>query len=147
MKRFKVVVNGTPYEVDVEEVSSGAAAPSAPQAVSVPAPAAVTAAAAPAQTTVSVPASAPVPAKESPAAKAADPSQAGPGAIVAPMPGVIVTIKVKPGQEVKRRDVLLTLEAMKMENEILAPRDGRVKAIYVQTGQSVNPQEPLVDLE
>ena len=146
MKRFKVVVNGTPYEVDVEEIASGAAVHSAPKTESTTV-AAASAAAAPAHTTVSTPATASDLSKESPAAKTADSSQAGPGAIVAPMPGVIVTIKVKPGQEVKRRDVLLTLEAMKMENEILAPRDGRVKAIFVQPGQSVNPQEPLVDLE
>ncbi|HAZ21220.1 MAG TPA: pyruvate carboxylase, partial [Firmicutes bacterium] len=75
------------------------------------------------------------------------PAQAGPGTIAAPMPGVIVAIKVKPGQTVKRRDVLLTLEAMKMENEILAPKDGVVKEVYVQSGQSVNPQDPLIDLE
>jgi glutaconyl-CoA decarboxylase len=135
MKRFRIVVNGTPYEVEVEEVAGGTVpqTPAAPQPPASPAPQAT---------------AAPAPVKETPApAPTKAPAAAGAGAVPAPMPGVILSIKVKPGQEVQRGEVLLTLEAMKMENEILAPRAGRVTQIFVQTGQSVNPQDPLVELE
>lgn len=134
MKRFRVVVNGTPYEVEVEELAGGTVsqAPAAPQAAVAPAPQAA----------------APAPKAETPAAAPSKaPAAAGAGAVPAPMPGVILSIKVKPGQQVQRGEVLLTLEAMKMENEILAPRAGRVSEIFVQAGQNVNPQDPLVELE
>jgi biotin carboxyl carrier protein len=62
------------------------------------------------------------------------------------MPGTILNVKVASGAAVKRGDVLLILEAMKMENEICAPSDGRVAVVRVQTGQSVNTGDPLVDL-
>ena len=61
------------------------------------------------------------------------------------MPGTILDIKVKEGEAVKKGQVLMILEAMKMENEILASDDGKVKGIYVQKGASVNTGDPLVD--
>jgi glutaconyl-CoA decarboxylase len=60
------------------------------------------------------------------------------------MPGVVNSVKVKEGDEIKMGDVLLVLEAMKMENEIQAPVSGRVKQIPVSAGQSVNAGETLV---
>ena len=118
-KHFNIVVNGTEYDVEVEEIREDGSV--APQAVSRPAPAAKAAPARP---------------KTSPK-KAAAPSGTA-GAITAPMPGTINDIKVTEGQEVKKGEVLLILEAMKMENEIKAPADGKVSSISVTKGSSFN---------
>ena len=110
MKKYQVNVNGTNYEVTVEEIKGGAAPAPAPA----PAPAAA-------------PAPAPAPAA---ASGAGEP-------INAPMPGTILDVKVSAGQAVKSGDVLMILEAMKMENEIMAPHDGTVTAVSVSKGASV----------
>jgi len=62
----------------------------------------------------------------------------------APMPGVILEINAIKGQKVKENDLLLVLEAMKMENEVFASQDGVVKEIYVQKGANVNTDDPLI---
>ncbi len=111
MRKYNVNVNGTAYEVTVEEVIGGAA----------PAPAAAPAAA-----------PAPAPAPAAPAAPAGAGEQ-----ISSPMPGTILDVKVSAGQAVKSGDVLMILEAMKMENEIMAPKDGTVTAVSVQKGAAV----------
>jgi len=67
--------------------------------------------------------------------------------IHSPMPGIIFTIKVKEGDEIKKGDVILVLEAMKMENEIKATRDCKIKKINVEEKKSVNKNELLVILE
>jgi len=69
------------------------------------------------------------------------------GAVVAPMPGRIVSIKVKKGDRVEEGDILLVLEAMKMENEITAPRKGTIKDIPVKEGASVNRGDPLIIID
>ena len=120
MKQLKITVNGTTYDVMVEEV--GSANTAAPASVAAPAPA---------------PTSAPA------AAPAASVSGE---AVVAPMPGVILSVSVSAGQNVKKGDVLCTLEAMKMENEIYAPRDGVVAAVSVVKGESVESGKALVTL-
>lgn len=66
------------------------------------------------------------------------PQGTGPQKIVAPMPGKIVRVLVKPGDEVKARQGLVVVEAMKMENELRAARDGRVRDVLVTEGQSVD---------
>ena len=66
------------------------------------------------------------------------------GAVTAPMPGRITSIKVREGDRVKEGDVLLILEAMKMENEIASPRSGVVREVMVKEGASVNRGDPLV---
>ena len=115
MKKYVVTVNGTKYEVTVEEADPNAVyAPAKPE----PAKAA--------------PETKPEPAKEAPKAAAGDGE-----AISCPMPGTIVKLPVKAGQEVKKGDLLCVFEAMKMENEILAPRDGVVKSVAVSEGASV----------
>lgn len=120
MKNYRITVNGVAYDVTVEEVGgSEVAAP-------VAAPAASPVAAAPA------------------APKAAIP--AGASTAVAPMPGTIVRVDVKAGDAVKKGDVLVVLEAMKMENDICAPVDGKVVAVSVEKGQSVVADEVLVTI-
>ena len=69
------------------------------------------------------------------------------GSIKAPLPGNVSKVKVKEGQTVKAGEVLMTLEAMKMENEIMAPAAGTVKKIYVTEGKAVQQGEALVDIE
>ena len=113
MKKYRVNVNGSLYEIEIEEIRAPAAA-----AVSIPAPAA-----APAAPVVSAP--------------------AGGEQIKAPMPGTILDVKVQAGQAVKKGDVLVTLEAMKMENEIPSPCDGRVTGVHVRKGDTVETQALL----
>ena len=122
MRKFMINVNGKAYEVEVEEV--GGAAPAMTPAA--PAP-------------VAAPAAAPAPA---PAA-----APAGAEAIKAPMPGNILDVKVANGAAVKKGDILVILEAMKMENEILAPRDGVVVGVSVTKGSTVNSGDLLVSLQ
>lgn len=74
-------------------------------------------------------------------------SAAPAGALTAPLPGTIKQIKVKAGQTVKRGEVMLTLEAMKMENDIQATQDGKVKAVLVQSDQQVQQGDVLVEFE
>lgn len=126
LKKYRVSVNGQTYDVAVEEVGGAAAPVAAPRAA---APAATAAAA---------------PAAPAPAAAASGPT--GAGTIKAPMPGTILSLKVANGQAVRRGDVLLVLEAMKMENEICAPADGTVAQIRVQAGTTVNTGDPMIDL-
>lgn len=124
MRKFIVNVNGNSYEVEVEEVG---AAPS-PVVAAAPSPVA-----------------APVAAPQAPASapKAATPSGGTP--VNAPMPGTIVDIKVASGASVKKGDLLLIMEAMKMENEIFSPADGTV-TVVTSKGASVNSGDVLVTL-
>ena len=126
MKNYTITVNGNVYEVTVEEGFTGAA--STPKAAA-PAPKAA-------------PKAAPAPA----AAPAAPAGAAGAVAVTAPMPGKILGVKASAGQAVKRGQVLLILEAMKMENEIVAPQDGTVATINVAVGDSVEPGATLATL-
>ncbi len=118
MKNYRITVNGVAYDVTVEEINEGVATPVAPVA-----PAAAPKAAAP---------------------KAAIP--AGANTATAPMPGTIVRVDVGVGDTVKKGDVLVVLEAMKMENDICAPVDGKVVAVSVEKGQSVVADEVLVTI-
>ncbi len=68
------------------------------------------------------------------------------GDISSPMPGKVVSVKVSPGDKVKKGDVLLVVEAMKMENEIHSPIDGTVEEVYVREGEQVNPDECLIKI-
>ncbi len=131
MKKYSVTVNGTVYNVEVEELGSAASAPAYIPA----APAAAPAPAAPA----------PVAAAPTPAAAAPAPARNVEGAtIVSPMPGTILKINVTEGQAVKRGDVLLVFEAMKMENEMQAPADGTVKKVVTSVGASINTGDVLI---
>ena len=101
MKKYRVNVNGTVFEVELEEMTGAPAAPAAAPAPAAPA----------------------VP--------------AGGEKITAPMPGTILAVNVANGSAVKKGDVLMILEAMKMENEIMAPCDGAVTSVAVTKGASV----------
>lgn len=127
MKKYRVNVNGTDYEITLEEVTGAEASkPSAP--VAQPAPAA-----------------APAPA-EAPAAPAVTAAPAGGEQILSPMPGNILNVNVKVGDAVKKGQVLLILEAMKMENEIMAPKDGTITSVNVQNGSTVESGALLVTI-
>ena len=73
--------------------------------------------------------------------------EVNPNAITAPMPGSIIQVMVKPGDEVAENDVVLILEAMKMENEVCAPKAGKIKSIFVSEGQAVSADAPLFEME
>ena len=105
MKKYTITVNGTAYEVEVEDM--GGAAATAP--------------------------------------KAAAP-KAAPGAatISAPMPGKVLEVKVKAGDAVKSGDVLMILEAMKMQNEIMAPADGTISDVRISAGQTVGTGDVMI---
>ena len=136
MRKFIINVNGNSYEVDVEEVKGGVQ----PQRQAAPVARAAAPVAAAAPATV---AAAPVPAV---ATKEVVVS-AGQEIIESPMPGNIWKILVTEGQAIKAGDILLILEAMKMENEILAPRDGIVASIATTTGAAVNTGDKLVIID
>ncbi|MCI7712815.1 MAG: acetyl-CoA carboxylase biotin carboxyl carrier protein subunit [Clostridiales bacterium] len=102
MKKYRVTVNGTVYEIELEELTG--AAPSAPAA---------------------------------PAAPAAAAAPAGGEQVTSPMPGTILAVNVAVGDTVKRGQVLMILEAMKMENEIMCPCDGKIASVNTSKGSSV----------
>lgn len=135
MKKYKITVEGKTYEVEVEEMGKGAVVPlSAASSKPTPAPSA----------SETKPASATSDTKEQskPAVASAD---SIPGEkLPAPMPGTILSVSVSAGQSVKKGEVLLVLEAMKMENEIVAHKDGVINGVFVQKGSSVNAGDPLV---
>ena len=82
-----------------------------------------------------------------PAAPAAAPAgAAGSVSVSAPMPGKVVAVKAAVGQAVKKGDVILVLEAMKMENDIVAPQDGTIASINASTGDSVESGAVLATL-
>lgn len=146
--KYVATINGKKYEVEVEKLEAyksldrnGVAAPVAPV---LPASAPVQRPAAPAPAPVAA-ASAPAPAPAAaPAPKAAAP--AGATTVEAPMPGKILNIKVSEGQAVKFGEVVVIMEAMKMETEIVAPADGTVSKILVKAGDSVDTGAALVAL-
>ena len=113
MKKYNVTVNGTAYEITLEVVDAA-------DVKAAPAPAA-----APASAATPAPAAAPAPTAN------------GGETVSSPMPGTILDVRVQNGAAVKQGDVLMILEAMKMENEIVAPCAGTVASVNVQKGSSV----------
>ena len=129
--KYKVTLNGRTYEVEVEAGKAmlldeyEAIVPSAPAAAPAPVAAAPVAAA---------PAAAPAAAAAPVAGEA----------VSAPMPGTILKVNVTAGQAVKEGDLLVVLEAMKMENEIFAPKAGTIAQVLVNKGSSVDTGATLV---
>jgi len=99
MKKYRVTVNGTVYEIELEELTGAVPAAAAPAA---------------------------------PAAASTEGEQ-----VTSPMPGTILAVNVAVGDTVKRGQVLMILEAMKMENEIMCPRDGKIASVNTSKGSSV----------
>lgn len=135
--KYKVTLNGKTYEVEVE---AGQAMLVDEYEAYAPAPAA-----APAAPAAAAPAAAPAAPAAAPAPAAAAVTAAG-EVVAAPMPGNILKVNVSQGQAVKAGDVLVVLEAMKMENEIMAPRDGSVAQVVVSKGAVVDTGAALVVL-
>ena len=133
MKNYKVTVNGNTYEVGVEEI--GGAAEVKTVQVAAPAP---KAAPPPAPKPAPAPKAAPAPAPAAPAGAAED--------VLAPLPGVVLSVNVNVGDAVKANQVLLVFEAMKMENEIVATRAGTVKAVHVAKGDMLESGKPVVTI-
>ncbi len=121
MKRFNITVNGKAYDVAVEELDATAA--SAPVAAA--------------------PAAAPAPA---PAAPAAAPAAGAGEKVTAPMPGTILDVKVAVGDSVTKGQVIMILEAMKMENDIVASCDGKITSVLTSKGSSVNSGDALATI-
>lgn len=123
MRKFVITVNSQQFEVEVEEVSSAKSVkPSTWQPPSG------------------------VPAQPAPASSTVITDHNGANKISSPMPGTIFKVNVNPGDQVKKGQTLLVLEAMKMENEITAPADGKVVDVKVTKGQSVALGQVLVEL-
>ncbi|MBR6863675.1 MAG: biotin/lipoyl-binding protein [Bacteroidales bacterium] len=118
-KLFDVTVNGATYEVESENAPVAAPAPQ--------------------------PAAAPVQAAPAAAAPAAKPAGAG-EKVASPLPGVIIEVSVKEGQQVKAGQKVAILEAMKMENEIPAPKDGTITDIHVHKGDTLQEGDPVVTI-
>ena len=127
MKTYNITVNGVTYTVEVEEVGATASAPVAAAPVA------------------AAPAAAPAAPKAAPATPKAS-GAAGAVSVKAPMPGNIMKVNCKVGASVKKGDVLIVLEAMKMENDICAPQDGVVASVEVAQGASVETDALLVTL-
>ena len=131
--KYVVTLNGKNYEVEVNETE--AVLVSVSDAATVAAPVAAPAA----------PAAAPAAPAASPAAPAASPAVSAEGTTIpSPMPGTILSVSVSVGQTIKSGDVLMVLEAMKMENDIVAPCDGTVKQLLVSRGSTVNTDDVLI---
>ena len=121
MKKYTITVNGTAYEVFVEEEGAVSAPAAAPAPVAAPAPAAA------------------------PAPKAA-PAPAGGNTVNAPMPGTILKMNVKVGDTVAPNGLVCILEAMKMENEIFSEKGGKVVSINAPVGTAVQSGDAIVTL-
>ena len=130
MKKYKITVNGKTYQVEVEEISG--------QTTTTPT-----------QTnpTVNTPVAPETIQQPKPQPQPQNPGTTGTHKITCPMPGTIMSIKTKPGDKIQKGDVIMILEAMKMENEIIAPEDGVITSIDTSEGASVNTGDILATFE
>lgn len=133
MSKYRITLEGKTYEMDVELIGEGGAPK---QAVKKEAPKAA----------VSAPVSAPA-ASAAPSASAAKAAGAGSGAVIAPMPGTVIKIVKNVGDEVKAGELVLILEAMKMENEISAPVSGTIASINCTAGGTVAGGDVLFEVK
>lgn len=132
-KKFRIVVDGVEYQVEVEEMTGGKT-----ETVS---------AASRSATPVAPAKPAPQQAPPTPAPKTGKPAAAGKDTVVAPLQGKIWQVPVQAGDSVKAGDILVVIEAMKMENEVVAPHDAVVDEIHVTKGDAVKAGDLLVSLQ
>lgn len=142
MKYYTITVNGIAYEVSVEESNGSMVQATAPSSAPTPAPVVQKVVAPAPVVSTPVPTPTPTPVAPQPVASGVQ----GKLKVESPMPGKIISIKASVGQTVKRGDVILILEAMKMENEIVAPEAGTVASIDVTAGQMVESSVLLATL-
>ena len=135
---YVVTVNGEKYEVEVERVGGGTSSLSRrpPERISRPVQAAPAA----------QPVTAPQPAAPAPA-PAAPAASGGAGTVVSPMPGTVLDVRVKEGDAVSVGQVVIILEAMKMETEIVSEVAGSVAAVRVKKGDAVDTDTVLVEVK
>lgn len=128
MKKYNITVNGQTYEVEVEEIGGQNPAPKETIQIQTP----------------------PAPVEQPKPQQKAQPKKtgtAGKSKITSPMPGTIMNIKAKVGDKAQKGDVIMILEAMKMENEIIAPEDGVITSIDTNEGASVDTGDILATFE
>ncbi len=140
MSKYRITLDGKTYEMDVELIGEGGAVKAAKPAV------AAASATAPVKSASAVSA-APVSAPAAPAPSPKAPVEAGSGTVIAPMPGTVIRIDKKVGDEVKAGENVLILEAMKMENEISAPVSGTIAAINCTAGGTVSGGDVLFEVK
>ncbi len=133
LRKFKITIDGTEYLVEMEEIGGK------------PAPKAVAPTPQPAPVAPAPQATAPTPQPTAPAA--ATTSTTAGTTLPAPMPGSILKLLVKVGDDVKENQPLIILEAMKMENEVVANHAGKVSAINVAVGENVNAGDALITIQ
>lgn len=128
IKKYNITVNGNSYEVDVEEIGSeGVQVSRRAQSIQ--------------QSTPKV-----SPKVTNNAVSKSNTPSGGSGTVSAPMPGTINDVKVKVGDSIKKGQILLVLEAMKMENEIMANADGNITSVNVSKGASVSVGDTLITI-
>lgn len=143
MKKFKFIIDGIKYEVSVDEIEQNVASievNGTPFTVEIERKQKVlpTAPLRPIKQAASAPQS---------ATCATEPTKSDSFIVKSPLPGSVMKVLVTVGQSVKRGDVLLTMESMKMENNILAEKDGVIKALFVEPGKNVLQDDKLVEME
>lgn len=143
MKKFKFIIDGIKYEVSVDEIEQNVASievNGTPFTVEIEREQKVlpTAPLRPIKQAASAPQS---------ATCATEPTKSDSFIVKSPLPGSVMKVLVTVGQSVKRGDVLLTMESMKMENNILAEKDGVIKALFVEPGKNVLQDDKLVEME
>lgn len=141
-------VNGKRYEIELERVEDYR--PMTREEIAAPVTASAPIIAAPAAPVAPTPVAAPAPVAPAPVAApapAAAPVSAGASTVVAPLPGTILDVKVAPGQAVKTGEIVIIMEAMKMETEVVAAADGVVDSILVKKGDAVDTDATLITLK
>ena len=127
MSKYRIILDGKTYEMEVEKVDgSTVAAKAAPKAAE------------PVKKTAE-------PVKTAPAVQSSVPTT-GENVVKSPMPGTILKVFANAGDTVKKGQSVLVLEAMKMENEIVSPRDGKITALFVVQGNAVQGNDALFEV-
>jgi len=139
LKKFRVKIDGETFEVSVEEIEDKSLRVESVREIKEN----VTVIKEPVKTKVNYSPKT----IEKPQEKEAVAEPRGTKIVTTPLPGKVLKVNVSSGSKVKRGDILMTIEAMKMENEILASMNGTVKRVFVETGKNVETKEKLLEFE